>query len=63
VERTFSWLSKNRRIRVRTTSGLCVTSETFVFYVAMIRLAMTRLIVRGSSRPRFIRQLNLLPAI
>jgi putative transposase len=42
VERTFSWLSQNRRMS-KDYERLCVTSEMFV-YVAMIRLMVRRLV-------------------
>jgi transposase len=41
VERTFSWLSQNRRMS-RDYERLCVTGEAFI-YVAMIRLMVRRL--------------------
>jgi putative transposase len=44
VERTFAWLSQNRRMS-KDYERLCATAETFV-YVAMTRL-MVRRLVRG----------------
>jgi putative transposase len=41
VERTFSWLSQNRRMG-KDYEGLCATSEAFV-YAAMTRLMVRRL--------------------
>jgi len=41
VERTFSWLSQNRRMS-KDYERLCETSEAFV-YVAMSRLMVRRL--------------------
>ena len=41
VERTFAWLSQNRRLS-RDYERLCATSEAFV-YAAMIRLMVRRL--------------------
>jgi putative transposase len=41
VERTFSWLSQNRRMS-KHYERLATTSEAFV-YVAMSRLMVTRL--------------------
>ena len=41
VERTFSWLSQNRRMS-KDYERLCVTGEMFV-YIAMIRLMVRRL--------------------
>jgi hypothetical protein len=40
-ERTFSWLSQNRRTR-RDYERLCATGEAFI-YVAMSRLMVRRL--------------------
>jgi putative transposase len=45
VERTFSWLSQNRRMS-KDCERLCVTGEMFVF------IAMTRLMVRRLTRAR-----------
>jgi putative transposase len=41
VERTFSWLSQNRRMS-KDYERLCATGETFI-YAAMSRLMLTRL--------------------
>ena len=41
VERTFSWLSQNRRMS-RDYERLCATGEAFI-YVAVSRLVMRRL--------------------
>jgi putative transposase len=41
VERTFSWLSQNRRMS-KDYERLCASAEAFV-YVAMIRLMVRRL--------------------
>ena len=41
VERTFSWLSQNRRMS-KDYERLCATGEAFI-YVAMIRLMVKRL--------------------
>jgi putative transposase len=41
VERTFAWLSHNRRMS-KDYERLCATGEAF-FYVAMIRLMVKRL--------------------
>jgi putative transposase len=41
VERTFSWLSQNRRMS-RDYERLCATAEAFI-YVAMTRLMVRRL--------------------
>ena len=41
VERTFGWLSKQRRLS-KDYEGLCETSEAMV-YAAMIRLMLARL--------------------
>jgi transposase len=43
VERTFSWLSQNRRMS-KDYERLCETSETFIY------AAMTRLMVRRLAR-------------
>ena len=43
VERTFSWLSRNRRLS-KDYERLCATSEAFVY------AAMTRIMVRRSAR-------------
>jgi putative transposase len=49
VERTFSWLSQNRRMS-KDYERLCATSETFI-YAAMTRLMVRRLAtLNGSSR-------------
>ncbi len=46
VERSFSWIGQNRRMRARTTrSCVCETSEAFIL-VAMSRL-MTRRLARA----------------
>ena len=42
VERTFSWLSQNRRRMSRDYERLCATGEAFI-YVAMSRLMVRRL--------------------
>jgi transposase len=42
VERTFSWLSQNRRMS-KDYERLCASAEAFV-YVAMIRLMVRRLV-------------------
>jgi putative transposase len=41
VERTFSWLSQNRRMR-KDCERLCASDEAFI-YVAMSRLIVRRL--------------------
>jgi putative transposase len=41
VERTFSWLSQNRRMS-KDYERLCATAEAFI-YVAMARLMVRRL--------------------
>ncbi len=41
MERTFAWLSQNRRMS-KDYERLCVSAETFV-YAAMIRLLVRRL--------------------
>ena len=41
MERTFSWLSQNRRMS-RDYERLCATAEAFI-YVAMTRLMVRRL--------------------
>jgi putative transposase len=41
VERTFSWLSQNRRMS-KDYERLCITGEMFV-YIAMMRLMVRRL--------------------
>jgi putative transposase len=41
VERTFSWLSQNRRMS-KDYERLCATGEAFI-YAAMIRLMVRRL--------------------
>jgi putative transposase len=43
VERTFSWLSQNRRMS-KDYERLCATAEAFVY------IAMTRLMVRRLAR-------------
>jgi putative transposase len=48
VERTFSWLSQNRRMS-KDYERLCVTAEAF-FHVAMSRL-MVRRLVRAQDFP------------
>jgi putative transposase len=45
VERTFSWLSQNRRMS-KDYERLCITGEMFVYIV------MTRLMVRRLARTR-----------
>ncbi len=42
VERTFAWLSNNRRLS-KDYERYCQTSETFI-YVAMTRLMLRRLV-------------------
>jgi putative transposase len=42
VERTFSWLSQNRRMSKDYYERLCASAEAFV-YAAMIRLMVRRL--------------------
>ena len=42
VERTFSWLSQNRRRVSKDYERLCATSEAFI-YAAMARLMVRRL--------------------
>jgi putative transposase len=42
VERTFSWLSQNRRMSTKDYERLCATSESLV-YAAMARLMVRRL--------------------
>ncbi len=42
VERTFSWLSQNRRRMSKDYERLCATGEAFI-YAAMIRLMVRRL--------------------
>ena len=42
VERTFAWLSQNRRMS-KDYERLCATGEAFVVYVAMTRLMVRRL--------------------
>ena len=42
VERTFSWLSRNRRMS-KDYERLCATSESFVYAAAMVRLMARRL--------------------
>ena len=42
IERTFSWIGKNRR-RSKDYERLCATSEASI-YVAMIRLMARRLV-------------------
>jgi len=46
VERTFAWISHNRRM-VKDYERLCATSEAFI-YVAMTRLMVRRL---ASAKP------------
>jgi putative transposase len=41
IERTFSWLSQNRRMS-KDYERLCATAEAFI-YAAMIRLMVRRL--------------------
>ena len=43
VERTLSWIEKNRRMSKHYERFLCASGEAFV-YAAMIRLMMRRLI-------------------
>ena len=45
VERTFSWLSQNRRMS-KDCERLCATAEALV-YVAMTRLMVVRRLVRA----------------
>ena len=42
VERTFAWLSQNRRRMSKDYERLCATAEAFI-YVAMTRLMVRRL--------------------
>jgi hypothetical protein len=57
VERTFSWLSRNRRLS-KDYERKVQTSETFI-EVAMIRLLVARLGRRTSSRvTQFVRNLQ-----
>jgi putative transposase len=42
VERTFSWLSQNRRLS-KDYERLCATSEAFIYVVAMTRIMAKRL--------------------
>jgi transposase len=42
VERTFAWLSQNRRMSKEDYEKLCATGEAFV-YAGMIRLLVRRL--------------------
>ena len=44
VERTFSWLSQNRRLSSKDYERLCATSEAFIY------AAMTGLMVRRLAR-------------